>query len=212
VLRPPRAQREQPHEREQHQHRSELTPRSLRRRGTTGDGRLRFRSIVRGATTILSDSLKYDLRGKVVRNYLNGDSLAYTALGQLRYGRYANATGVESYTYDAVGNAAAADIAATGAAPTARVLGHYPEYLQVAEAIGAKAFNIPTKIWNAMSESAQWAANQKFLDRGVAQDAEFVMATARADIRAGSALVREVTYLLGHGYQWAANGMSLIPK
>ena len=46
----------------------------------------------------------YDRRGKVVRNLGNGDSLAYTALGHLRYGRYTNATGVEAYTYDAAGD------------------------------------------------------------------------------------------------------------
>jgi RHS repeat-associated protein len=68
------------------------------------DSRLRYRSIVRGSSTVLADSLTYDRRGKVVRNVLNGDSLAYTALGHLRYGRYANATGVEAYTYDAAGN------------------------------------------------------------------------------------------------------------
>ncbi|MBI4502416.1 MAG: RHS repeat-associated core domain-containing protein [Gemmatimonadetes bacterium] len=100
---------------------------------------------------------------------------------------------------------------ALGAA-AARVIGHYPAYLQVAEGIGAKAFDIPAKIWGAMSEGEQWASNQKFLDRGIKQGAEFILGTLRSEIRAGSPLEREVNYLLGKGYQWAENGMSLIPR
>jgi hypothetical protein len=98
------------------------------------------------------------------------------------------------------------------AGTTARVLGHHPEYLQVGEAIGAKVFDIPPKAWRAMSEAAQWAANRKFLARGISEGAEFVMATPRSDIRAGSDLAEEVQYLLKRGYEWAEDGLSLIPK
>ncbi len=93
-----------------------------------------------------------------------------------------------------------------------RVIGHYPEYMQVGEAIGAKTFNIPMEVWNKMSPAAQWAANKKFLDRGIAEGAEFVMATRRGEIGAGTALAREVDYLLENGYQWTENGLSLIKK
>ena len=98
------------------------------------------------------------------------------------------------------------------ATAAARVLGHHPQYLQVAEAIGAKAFNIPTDVWEGMSVAERWGANQKFLDRGIREGAEFVMATQRADIRAGSQTALEVGYLLNKGYKWAENSMSLIPK
>lgn len=63
-----------------------------------------------------------------------------------------------------------------------------------------------------MSEPARWAANQRFLDRGISEGADFVMATRQSDIRAGSTLAREVSYLLNSGYKWAENGLSLIPK
>jgi RHS repeat-associated protein len=102
--------------------------------------------------------------------------------------------------------------AAAVAAPTARVLGHHPEYLQVGEAIGAKTFNIASDVWNSMSSTAQWAANKQFLDDGIREGAEFVMATRRADVRAGSMLAREVQYLSSNGYKWAENGLSMIKK
>ena len=108
-------------------------------------------------------------------------------------------------------------VAGSGAASTSagvadRVIGHHPQYLQVAEAIGAKYFNIPSAQWNAMSESARWAANKGFLDQGIKEGAEFVLATRRTDIRSGSILAREVKYLLEQGYQWAADKLSLVPR
>ncbi len=42
------------------------------------DSRLQYRRIVRRTSMVLADSLTYGRRGKVVRNVLNGDSLAYT--------------------------------------------------------------------------------------------------------------------------------------
>lgn len=68
------------------------------------DSRLARRTIMRGATALLRDTLVYDRRGKVVRNAWAGDSIAYTPLGHLRYGSYANATGSEGYVLDAAGN------------------------------------------------------------------------------------------------------------
>jgi hypothetical protein len=106
----------------------------------------------------------------------------------------------------------AARAAAASARAADRVIGHYPGYVQAGEAIGAQFFEVPTAVWDKMSPVAQWAANQKFLDRGIAQGAEFVMATRREDIRAGTALAKEVSYLLDNGYQWADNGRSLVKK
>jgi len=105
----------------------------------------------------------------------------------------------------------AAPIAGAGVA-TPRVLGSYPHYLQAAEGLGAKAFDVPSSIFNSWSSGAQWAANQKFLDRGIAQGAEFIMASPRNQIRDGSALAKEVGYLLDRGYGWSSGGGSLIRK
>jgi RHS repeat-associated protein len=96
---------------------------------------------------------------------------------------------------------------------TPRVIGHFDDgYLELGQQLGAKTFNVPTRIWNAMSAEAQWAANVKFLDRGIREGAEFIMATHPTAIRAGSSLAREVNYLLSHGYKWADDFSKLIPK
>ncbi|HET9986562.1 MAG TPA: RHS repeat-associated core domain-containing protein [Longimicrobiales bacterium] len=97
-------------------------------------------------------------------------------------------------------------------APAARVIGHYPAYLQVGEAIGGKVFNVPSGLWKLMPERMQWALNRGFLDRGIKEGAEFVMGTLRSEVRSGSALENEINYILKHGYRWADDAKSLIPK
>ena len=103
-------------------------------------------------------------------------------------------------------------LARSATAATPRVLGSYPQYLQAAEGLGAKAFDVPSSIFSSWSSGAQWAANQKFLDRGIAQGAEFIIASPRNQIREGSFLSKEIGYLLNRGYGWASGGGSLIPK
>lgn len=91
------------------------------------------------------------------------------------------------------------------------VLGHFPDYVNKANELGAKRFSIPEKIWNAMSKAEQWAANQKFLDRAIARGDEFVLATPLDKVRAGSYFERELQYLFSKGYQLADDGARLIP-
>jgi RHS repeat-associated protein len=91
-----------------------------------------------------------------------------------------------------------------------RVLGHYPEYINLSKEMGAKAFNIPTNIWNKMSPAEQWAANQKFLDRAIAKGAEFVLATPLSAIRKGSFYEKEIQYLMSKGYKLSSDGYKLI--
>jgi RHS repeat-associated protein len=95
-----------------------------------------------------------------------------------------------------------------GAKAVDRVIGHYPEYLQVAEATGAKAFNVS----NLTYKIAGKTLNRRFLDKGIKEGAEFVLATAKSEIREGSILEGEVRYLTDHGYKWAADNMSLISR
>jgi hypothetical protein len=107
---------------------------------------------------------------------------------------------------------AAADAGeAVAAKATARVIGHYPEYIEAGEKLGAKVFNVPERIWQGMSEDARWAANQKFLDRGIAAGADFISTVKNGAIRAGSALEKEVGYLVKQGYTWVNNGTRLVP-
>lgn len=93
-----------------------------------------------------------------------------------------------------------------------RVIGHYPEYIEKSKELGTKPYSIPDNVWNKMTKEEQWAANQKFLDRAIAKDAEFVLATPLDKVRPGSYLQKEIEYLLSHGYKLSTDGTKLIKK
>ena len=97
-----------------------------------------------------------------------------------------------------------------GPCGSVRVLGSYPLYTKVAEAIdGGRAFSVPEDIWNEMSADEQWAANRTFLDRGISNGDPFLVATGGRPWGAG--LNQEVNYLLNNGYDWTSNGLGLVP-
>ncbi len=89
------------------------------------------------------------------------------------------------------------------------VIGHFPEYLEVANELGAKGFSVPGKIWSKMSEAEKWAANKTFLDRAIKKGAKFILATPMTDIKRGNWLKREIDYLLEMGYQLSDDGTTL---
>ena len=76
----------------------------------------------------------------------------------------------------------------------------------------ARRHSKPPGIWANTTASEQWAANVKFLDRGIAKGAEFIVASPRSAIRESSALAKEVGYLLNNGYEWSKSGWSQTPK
>lgn len=81
------------------------------------------------------------------------------------------------------------------------VIGHFPQYLSLADKLGSRAFNIPIAIYKRLGPVAQWAANKKFLDRAIARGAEIILATDPARVRAGSELYKEISYLMQKGYR-----------
>ncbi|XZE45641.1 RHS repeat-associated core domain-containing protein [Pirellulaceae bacterium SH467] len=90
------------------------------------------------------------------------------------------------------------------------VLGHYPAYTELAEQLGARRFNIPTSVWNKMTEVERWEANTKFLDRMIARGDDIILAT-RADLaKPGSYFARELEFLLSKGFKICADGLRLI--
>ena len=93
----------------------------------------------------------------------------------------------------------------------ASVLGHFPAYVAKAESLGARYFNVPSKVWNKMSPSQQWAANVKFLDRAIARGDTFYLATPAANARAGSWYARELKYLNSRGYTINSEGTQMLP-
>lgn len=63
-----------------------------------------------------------------------------------------------------------------------------------------------------MTPAEQWAANQRFLDRGIANGDAFFLATPIDAMRAGdSAYAREINYLLDHGFTFNSAGTFLVP-
>ena len=91
-----------------------------------------------------------------------------------------------------------------------KVIGHYPEYIEMSSKLGTKPFSIPTNIWNKMTPAEQWAANQKFLDRAIAKSSEFNLATPIDKVRPGSYLEKEINYLISQGYKLSSDGTKLV--
>jgi RHS repeat-associated protein len=96
-------------------------------------------------------------------------------------------------------------------ARTRSVLGHYPEYVETANQVGGRYFNVPLDAWNRMTPTQQWEANKKFLDRMIGRGDEVILATPPARTRAGSAFSREVQYLHSKGYKMNKEGTRMVP-
>jgi RHS repeat-associated protein len=90
------------------------------------------------------------------------------------------------------------------------VLGKNPQYVQLGEELGANYFNIPTPVWNALSEAEKWMANRAFLDQAIARGDEIILASAPAMAKAGSWFRLELEYLMYRGYRIAQDGTRLI--
>jgi hypothetical protein len=63
------------------------------------------------------------------------------------------------------------------------VLGSHPDYLDLADDLGAKRFSIPTEIWNKMTPAQRWAANQKFLDRMSARGDDIILSNSEGVLK-----------------------------
>lgn len=90
------------------------------------------------------------------------------------------------------------------------VLGHYPEYIKLADEVRAKRFSIPTDIWNNMSEEARWAANKAFLDELILRKDKILLATPLTQVRSGSYFEKELKYLFSKDYKLSDDGIWLI--
>ncbi len=98
---------------------------------------------------------------------------------------------------------------ATAAKGGTSVLGHYPEYVKLAESLGARRFQIPTSVWNKMSAAEQWTANTKFLDRMILRGDNIRLATPLNQVKPGSFFQKELNYLFGKGYKVSSDGLWL---
>ncbi len=91
------------------------------------------------------------------------------------------------------------------------VLGKFPDYLNVANKLGANRFSIPPNIWAKMTPSQQWGANVKFLDRMIARGDNVILSNPVKNINnVTGAFRKELDYLIGKGYKLNSNGTQLI--
>ena len=92
------------------------------------------------------------------------------------------------------------------------VLGRYPTYLALAEKLGAQVFSIAKVVWNTMSSTAQWAANQAFLDKTIQAGQKFTLSANAYKAVPGTSFYKEIQYLLAHGYKIVEYGWGMIKK
>jgi len=91
------------------------------------------------------------------------------------------------------------------------VLGKFPDYLKLADELGAKRFNIPSDVWSKMNKAEQWEANQKFLDRMIARGDEIILSNPVKNINDVSGAFRnELDYLTGKGFRLSEDGTRMI--
>jgi hypothetical protein len=89
-------------------------------------------------------------------------------------------------------------------------LGHYPEYVNNAEATGAKTFSIDDESRGAMSDTEKWTRNKAFLDNAIRNKSSIELATLPEDARKGSAYEAELSYLRSEGYVYANGGTRMV--
>lgn len=90
------------------------------------------------------------------------------------------------------------------------VLGHYPEYVELAAKLGAESMQIPMDKWDAMSPEEQWHTTVEFFDSMIKKSHNFRLATPVGKARPGSYYVRELNYLFGKGYKLSPDGLWLV--
>lgn len=91
------------------------------------------------------------------------------------------------------------------------VLGHYPRYIELANEIGARKFDVPINVWNKMTSIEKWVANQKFLDRLIKRGDEIILATPVKNVDDMTGYFRrELDYLIQKGYRLNVDGTRMI--
>ena len=168
---------------------------------------------VTGAGDFISLGATAYIRGSLPGIYgfagVNTNSMAY---------RFGEGSGLMLGMATGEGEAAAARAGIRGAEQTANrvaaVIGKFsnsPNYLEVAENLGAKKFNIPQHIWAKMSEAQRWTANQKFLDRAIGRGGDFMLDKPIKGISSVSGQLRkELNYLSQRGYELSRDGSRMV--
>jgi hypothetical protein len=75
-----------------------------------------------------------------------------------------------------------------------------PNYLELAEKLGARAFDIPESEWEAMTPDQRWEINREFLDKAMAAGEQIILECAPEKVPPGSTLEMELDYLARYEY------------
>lgn len=90
------------------------------------------------------------------------------------------------------------------------VLGHYPEYVRLAEELEAESMQIPMEKWDRMSPGRQWRTTVRYFNRRIRDGHLFRLATPVGRARPGSYYVRELQFLSGKGYRLSPDSLWLV--
>ena len=106
----------------------------------------------------------------------------------------------------------AKDIAPAKRPSNQAVLGRVGSYERLSDELGARRFDVPDEVWEKMTESERWTANQKFLDRMIARGDEIILSNPVKDIKDVSGMFRkELNYLIEEkGYRLTEGGTRLV--
>jgi hypothetical protein len=91
------------------------------------------------------------------------------------------------------------------------VLGHYPEYIYLANIIEARFFNLPNEIWDELvSKNLAWEINKEFLTYAISLHiSEFYLSHNFYSARRNSSFQKELNYLVSNGYLPNTDGCKL---
>lgn len=90
------------------------------------------------------------------------------------------------------------------------VLGHFPGYIEKANARGASYFDIGDA-WDGLTDAQRRAANHHFLDTVAGRGDRVLLSLPKTEVRPGSWLADELQHLTQeHGYRWV-NQWALVP-
>ena len=89
-----------------------------------------------------------------------------------------------------------------------RIIGAFPDYLNLSEALGTKVFNLPPKVWKNTSMKEINKANFKFITRGADKNATFILSNPeRMPNQYGIGLKNEIKWLENLGYKISNDGV-----
>ena len=92
------------------------------------------------------------------------------------------------------------------------VLGHSPDYTDLADRLSAERFSVPEHVWNRLSPQQQWDLNRSFLrTRVVEAGSQIVFSHRPQDAQPNSFFERELDYLVSRGVRVAPDLTAYLP-